>query len=282
MKKIILALFLLLVFLLCSCNLASNTNSNTNTSSDTSTNTSIDTSTDTSTSTEPKEQCTYLEFYLMDNDEYEVRGLLDESITDLVIPSTYEGKIVSAIRGEAFMSSAITSVQIPSTIDTIGYFAFGECKSLTYNEYENGHYLGNSENPYLVFVKPTSTDITEIKVHNDTKIINGGAFIQCKSLQSVEFGTSIVEIGMWCFYECDSLTSLAIPTGTKRLSALVCYKCPNLKTVMIPSTVESIFKNAFKRCDSLTTIVCAMEKAPEGFMQGWNDTSAEVIWWADK
>lgn len=144
----------------------------------------------------------------MDNDEYEVRGLLDESITDLVIPSTYEGKIVSAIRGEAF--------------------------------------------------------------------------IQCKSLQSVEFGTSIVEIGMWCFYECDSLTNLAIPTGTKRLSALVCYKCPNLKAVMIPSTIESIFKNAFKRCDSLTTIVCAMEKAPEGFMQGWNDTSAEVIWWADK
>ena len=50
--------------------------------------------------------------------------------TDLAIPSEIGGYPVTAIGDGAFASAPITSVTVPSGVESIGYYAFGSCASL--------------------------------------------------------------------------------------------------------------------------------------------------------
>ena len=51
--------------------------------------------------------------------------------TSVIIPSAIDGYTVKAIGDEAFKGSKITSASIPSTVNSIGWFAFADCASLT-------------------------------------------------------------------------------------------------------------------------------------------------------
>jgi hypothetical protein len=51
--------------------------------------------------------------------------------TAIVIPSTIDGYTVTEIGDDAFKTTKITSVSIPSTVTVIGWFAFTDCISLT-------------------------------------------------------------------------------------------------------------------------------------------------------
>ena len=48
--------------------------------------------------------------------------------------------------------------------------------------------------------------------YNDTVIVNEGAFSGCTSLTSVNFSSTLAEIGGYAFYGCTALTSVAVPT----------------------------------------------------------------------
>ncbi len=47
---------------------------------------------------------------------------------------------------------------------------------ITFNEYENGRYLGTDSNPYMVLVYIIATNDDDFKLHKDTKIITDTAF----------------------------------------------------------------------------------------------------------
>ena len=104
--------------------------------------------------------------------------------TELVVPSSYNGfKVtsigeggfhnctgltiitipdsVTSIGAYAFSScTGLTSITIPDSVTSIGGGAFAGCTNLKYNEYENGLYLGNDKNQYVIFLSFAVTNTT--------------------------------------------------------------------------------------------------------------------------
>ncbi len=172
------------------------------------------------------------------------------SLTSVVIPSSVTSIGFSAFEG----CSSLTSIVIPSSVTSIYDEAFSGCSSLTYNEYDNGLYLGNTENPYLLLVKAKNADITSCSIHSSTKSIHSSAFKDCSSLTSVVIPSGVTVIGSYAFNNCSSLTSVEIPSGVTSIGERAFYGCSGLTSVEIPSGVTSIGDYAFAACSSLTSV----------------------------
>ena len=57
----------------------------------------------------------------------------------------------------------------------MGDFVFLGC-NLKYNEYENGYYLGNDENPYVVLTEIIDKTVKTFTLHDNTKITDAYVF----------------------------------------------------------------------------------------------------------
>ena len=130
---------------------------------------------------------------------------------------------------------AITQVQVPAGLQTIGAGAFW------------------------------CSGIQQIDLPGTLQQINGGAFYECTSLQSVvipdgvsqwgnqEYVTNWGYISNSIFYNCYSLSSVNIPTGVTSIPDGTFYNC-NLQEVVIPDNIKSIGSNAFYINDYLTRV----------------------------
>ncbi|MGI6781729.1 MAG: leucine-rich repeat domain-containing protein [Acholeplasmataceae bacterium] len=206
------------------------------------------------------------------------------------------GKNVKSVEMHAFNGcQALEAVNLPEGLTTIGICAFAECESLksvsipnsiesfgeevffmtegiTFNEYQNGYYLGNAENPYLVFIKMIDDTQTTITIHDNCKLIADGALMSTK-ITTVNFGSGVQIIGSGAFSGCDSLTELTIPdnvikisygafygssitkvtlgNGVKYINGSAFSNCEELKTISIPNNVEYIGNYVFDYSDSI-------------------------------
>jgi len=164
-------------------------------------------------------------------------------VTNLVIPEEAEidGVFypVKEIEYLAFSEcESLQKISIPSTIETIGLGAF-DCPNLTYNEYENGCYLGNDENPYHVFVKGKDNTITSISTHADTKILCYSAFLNFQSLETVNLNTGLKVIGNSSLGRCTKLKNLVIPDTVTKIEYAALADCNALEELTIPFVGES-------------------------------------------
>ena len=171
----------------------------------------------------------------------------------------------------------LTNLSIPNKINFIGDFAFEGCDSLTYNEYGNGNYLGNTNNPFLVFVNIKNRDGYSFSLNPNTKIImNGtertdwikdywgrgyrreivpdGAFSGYQNLTNIVIPYGVTCIGEWAFRNCENLASITIPDSVTSIGEKAFYGCIRLANVTIGSGVTSMKKGLFNSCRSLTKI----------------------------
>ncbi len=173
------------------------------------------------------------------------------SLTSISIPSS-----VTSIDNYAFSDcSSLTSINIPSSVTSIGIYAFNGCSSLTYNEYNNGLYLGDSNNKYLVFIKPNSKGITDCIISQTCKFICTSAFNGCSSLTSISIPSSVTSIGSYAF---DS--------------------CRNLVSINIPNSVTYIGYFAFRACSESLKIYSEATSKPSG----WDETFISRTYWYSK
>ncbi len=169
-------------------------------------------------------------------------------LTSNVIPSG-----VTSIGNYAFSGcTKLTSVVIPDSVTSIGEYAFLGCEGLTYNEYDNGYYLGNDNNPYVVLIKAKSTSITSCTIHTNTKVIYYRAFYNCSGLTSIVIPDSVTSIGYEAFRGCSGLTSVTIGNSVTSIGSYAFRGCSGLTSVTIGNSVTSIGSQAFYDCSGLT------------------------------
>ena len=147
----------------------------------------------------------------------------------------------------------LTSVTIGNGVTSIGD-AFRYCGSLKYNEYDNGLYLGNGSNPYVVLIKAKSTDITSCVINEGCKVVADSAFNRCESLTNIVIPDGLTAIGDSAFSGCSGLTSITIPDSVTSIGEWAFYNCSGLTSITIGNSVTSIGDYAFRDCSGLTSI----------------------------
>ena len=151
--------------------------------------------------------------------------------TDITLPgsfSAYDGTTVSAyeIYQYAFYkNTALTSVTIGNSVESIGGSAFYGCRGLT-----------------------------SVTIPDSVTSIESHTFYNCTGLTSVTIGNSVTSIGNWAFYDCSGLTSVTIPDSVTSIGEDAFSGCTGLTSVTIPDSVIIIGEGAFSGCSSLESI----------------------------
>lgn len=171
--------------------------------------------------------------------------------------------------------SKLKNLTIPDSVIEVGRQAFDGCSSLNFNKYNDGYYLGNNNNLYLVYVKVVSNLASYFNISDKTQVIYSGAFFNCRSLTSITIPDSVINIGYLAFSSCGKLssivmgknvkyidesafngcglTSIEIPVGLTAIENGVFNSC-KLVSVEIPDNIIKIGNNAFYFCNNMTSL----------------------------
>lgn len=140
----------------------------------------------------------------------------------------------------------LKKLSLPDTLRELGSRIIdGLENDLQYNEYENGYYLGNEENPYLIFVKMIDSEVTSFELHQATRFIYDGAF-QYAIITEINLPDILLEIKNSAF-EGSKLQKIVVPTDTK-IGNSAFENCRSLEEVLLPATATKVWSNAFSGC----------------------------------
>ncbi len=147
------------------------------------------------------------------------------------------------VKDSAFKNcTQLSSISLPNSLMLLGKFILDGCSTIEFKAYDNGIYLGNQENPYLIFYKANDTLIRTCKLHESTKFIADSAFNECRSLKSIVIPDQVTTIGSNSFYYCVSLEYIILGQGVTRIEQAAFGKCTALKSLFYMGNKEEFQK----------------------------------------
>ncbi|WP_308276095.1 leucine-rich repeat domain-containing protein [Prevotella sp.] len=191
----------------------------------------------------------------------------NKEITTLEIPSS-----VTSIGNHAFYNcSGLTSVDIPSNVTSIGDWAFSSCRGLTSVDLPSsitkmGDFVFNDCERLASVNLPSGitaigtrafawcTSLKSINLPSGITTIGKGAFSGCSSLQGIDFPSGITSIGDDAFEYCSGLQNINLPYGISSIGDYAFWNCSNLMNVTLSSNITSMGKSAFDGCNSLKNL----------------------------
>ena len=156
--------------------------------------------------------------------------------TTLNIPVQIQGLPVTAIGVFAFDNSRLTSINLPSTLTSIGMYAFFGCRNLT-------NIIIPSSVSSIGFQAFSYCGLTNITIPSSVKTIDEGAFISLNSLTNI-----IVDNHNSAYASIDGILF------DKKMQTLIAYPAgKSAETYTVPSSVTTIGR-AFDDCSNLISI----------------------------
>ena len=174
------------------------------------------------------------------------------SLTSLTLPSSLQ-----SIGDCAFSDcSSLRSLTLPSSLQSIGGGAFTGCTSLRSvicNKFYKviGQMLLSADGTQVIAYWGKNSEVT---IPEGVQSIGDWAFGCCSSLTSLTLPSSLQSIGDWAFGWCSSLTSLTLPSSLQSIGDWAFYGCSSLTSLTLPSSLQSIGDRAFRDCNSLTSL----------------------------
>ncbi len=153
-----------------------------------------------------------------------------ERLKELMIP---EG-VRHIEYGTFYRCIALEKLSVPDTVCWINTDAFRFCPKSIYHTDGVGKYLGNDENPYVIFCGCISNEVVDVKLRPGTKGIGTDAFKALEGLASVEIPQGATEIGSGAFQSCQNLQRVTIPGSVMEIGRWAVDECPRL-TVYTPA-----------------------------------------------
>ena len=96
--------------------------------------------------------------------------------------------------------------------------------------------------------------IYSVQLPNTIKNIHQGAFQGCTQLKNVSLPQNLTFLGGAAFQQCTNLESIEIPDTISSLGNKTFYGCEQLQIVTLPQNLEKLGESVFQRCKNLTTI----------------------------
>ena len=129
----------------------------------------------------------------------------------------------------------------------------------------------------LVFPGTSIQSFDELRYFTGLKTLEN-AFINCKSLQSVQFPSTFDGDISWAFYGCDKLVSVGdLPEGMTEIGHCAFSVCGKLSDITLPSTIISIGDSAFNGCELLPSITLPEALRDIGSSAFWECKSLQSV-----
>lgn len=166
--------------------------------------------------------------------------------TDIIVPSTVDGKDVTVIAEQTFANhEELLSVVLPDTLKEIENEAFINCFELAHVD------LGNSveiigERAFLM------ANLAEINIPASVKVVGRSSFTGGQYTE-LTIPLTVEEVGRGAFMN-NHISALIVPGNIKHISDDTFSGCKLLKEVTIEEGIESIGEKAFENCELLEKV----------------------------
>lgn len=211
--------------------------------------------------------------------------------TEVIIPSTYDGKPVKYINPAALKDKQFTDLVIPNSIELIPEGALSGCNKLvkltipfigesrTTPEGDTNaifvHIFGktNFTDSYLAFEETATkfylpNTLKELTI-TDTTRIPAAAFAgeidemtgvpkYYTKLKKITLPNNLLEIGGAAFANCGKLKIIVLSDDLLIIDVNTFASCSSLETIKLPKNLTKIEEGTFFNCTSLTNIIIAV------------------------
>ncbi len=143
---------------------------------------------------------------------------------------------------QAFANTAITSIEIPKSLDTAETWGY---KDYTFND-TNYRIL---DGPFYCCEK-----LKTVTFQKGTTQIAKCLFAGCTGLESITIPDTVTDIEYNAFQGCLQLKSIVVPDTVVNIEESVFSDCASLESAKLPNTCEDVVKSTFRNCVSLESI----------------------------
>jgi hypothetical protein len=192
----------------------------------------------------------------------DVRVIEGSAFAGTGLKSVIVSEGVEEIGGSAFyFAYNLESISLPSTLKTLGSYAFLDCAALKEANIPENTEVG-------AFVFRNCTALTSVTLPSRMDAIPEGLFDSCSALTAITLPEGITEIGQFAFNYCLKLSALDIPETVRTIGAYAFRNCQLLKNIDI-SFVTDLGDFAFQNCKAMTDAdISGLSEIPAFAFQG--------------